>query len=277
MKIDFALILTSLTLLTGIIWLIDKLFFAKARKQAQQAPGGDEITEPVAVDWSRSLFPVLLFVLVLRSFLFEPFRIPSSSMMPTLLIGDFILVNKFAYGVRLPVLNTKIIDIGSPKRGDVIVFRYPGNGPNDPTEGTDYIKRVIGLPGDVIGIASNRVTINGTVLDYDVNGVYVGTGPSSPMTGSKQVSEKLPEGLAHAILDQWPDASFHPESNGEWTVPEGHFFMLGDNRDASLDSRYWGFVPEANLAGRASLIWLNCSNWFCKDSFEYSRIGDTIN
>ncbi|MEO7251661.1 MAG: signal peptidase I, partial [Arenimonas sp.] len=146
MKVDFALILTVLSAVTGVIWLIDRLFFAKSR--ALMVKDGEEVAEPAVVDYARSLFPVLFFVLVLRSFLAEPFRIPSESMMPNLLVGDFILVNKFDYGLRLPVANKKFMAIGEPRRGDVVVFRYPGRVPGDPDAGTDYIKRIIGLPGD---------------------------------------------------------------------------------------------------------------------------------
>ena len=162
MKIDLALILTALAALTGLVWLLDSLLFARKRKLMQAE--GEEVHEPVLVEYSRSLFPVLFAVLVLRSFLAEPFRIPSTSMMPTLLVGDFILVNKFAYGLRLPVLNTKVVEVGEPERGDVVVFRYPGNGPADPTAGTDYIKRVVGLPGDRISYQDNQVFLNGQPL-----------------------------------------------------------------------------------------------------------------
>ena len=218
MKFDFALILTSLTLIAGLVWLIDHLIFARPRAVLQRE--GEEIAEPVIVDWSRSLFPVLLFVLVLRSFFFEPFRIPSSSMMPTLHVGDFILVNKFAYGVRLPVVNKKIFETGAPERGDVVVFRYPGESADDPDAGVDYIKRIIGLPGDLIQVADNKVSINGKPVNYRLNGVYVGAGPGRSYTGMKKLSELLFDGPEHAILSA-SDGLYSSRSNGTWQVPQG--------------------------------------------------------
>jgi signal peptidase I len=266
---DFALILSVLTLLAGVIWLVDALFFAKARRL--MAKEGEEIDEPVLVDYARSLFPVLFFVLALRSFVAEPFRIPSGSMMPNLLQGDFILVNKYNYGLRLPVLNDKVLAVGEPNRGDVVVFRYPGRGPDDPARGTDYIKRVIGLPGDRVSVTDDHVLINGTPVDYAPVGIFVGSGSTLPMNGAPIVRESLPE-REHTILDI-PGTQFGP---GEWEVGPGEYFVMGDNRDNSADSRDWGFVPERNLVGRAMIIWLNCEGWFCKDGFDYSRIGDTI-
>lgn len=271
MKFDFALILTLLSIITGIIWLTDYLFFAK--KRALRTNNNDEIAEPVIVDYARSLFPVLFFVLVLRSFIAEPFRIPSASMMPNLVQGDFILVNKFDYGLRLPVLNTKIIARGEPKRGDVMVFRFPGYAPNDPDKGIDYIKRVIGLPGDVITVQDNRVTLNGEALTYTSMGVYVGSGSGLNMTGTNLLEEALP-GKPHTMLEL-PDGSYD-RRNGTWTVAPGHYFVMGDNRDNSADSRYWGFVPEKNIVGRAMFIWLNCEGWVCADGFDYSRIGNSL-
>lgn len=271
MKFDFALILTALTLLCGAAWLVDKLVLAKRR--------GPDGKPNETVDFFASLFPVLAVVLCLRSFVYEPFRIPSSSMMPTLLIGDFILVNKFAYGVRLPVTDTLLFETGKPERGDVAVFRYPGRPaprPSDPPVGTDYIKRVIGLPGDVIRVQDNRLTINGVPATYGPEDIYVGVGAPAAieMTGARRVSETFGEGEGHAVLDQW-DRQWD-DGDGTWTVPAGHYFVLGDNRVASDDGRFWGFVPEANLAGRADLIWLNCSNWACMDSFDWRRMGDVI-
>lgn len=270
-KLDFALVLTVLTLLAGVIWLVDRLFFAKSRTLMVRE--GEEVAEPLIVDYARSLFPVLAFVLVLRSFIAEPFRIPSGSMMPNLLVGDFILVNKFSYGLRLPVLNIKFVPIGEPRRGDVMVFRYPGEGPDDPAAGTDYIKRVIGLPGDEVTVEDNRVTINGQPLAYAPVGVYVGGGSGMDMTGANLVTEKLP-GREHTMLEL--PGSGYARRNGTWRVPPGHYFVMGDNRDNSADSRYWGFVPEGNLVGRAMVIWLNCEGWGCTDGFDYTRIGDTI-
>ena len=271
MKFDFALILTVLTLLCGTFWLVDKLVLAKRR--------GPDGKPNDTVDFFASLFPVLAIVLCLRSFVYEPFRIPSSSMMPTLLIGDFILVNKFAYGVRLPVTNTLLFETGKPERGDVAVFRYPGRPvprPGDPPAGTDYIKRVIGLPGDVIGVRRNRLTVNGAPIAYGEEAIYVGAGAPAAieMTGATRVSEALAPGKEYVILDKWQyQRDF---GDGEFVVPAGHYFALGDNRVASDDGRFWGFVPEANLAGRADVIWLNCSNWACVDSFDWRRMGDVI-
>ncbi len=269
-KVDFALILTVLSALTGLVWLVDRLFFAKSR--ALMVGDGEEIYEPAIVDYSRSLFPVLFFVLVLRSFVAEPFRIPSESMMPNLLVGDFILVNKYNYGLRLPVANKKFLVVGEPKRGDVVVFRYPGRSDNDPDRGVDYIKRVIGVPGDVIEVSDDRLSINGQAVSYKPAGVFVGSGSALNDTGTDIVEEALP-GRVHTVLDQ-PGSPFAP---GSWVVPAGHYFAMGDNRDHSADSRDWGFVPEGNLVGRAMIIWLNCEGWVCSDGFDYSRIGDTIN
>jgi signal peptidase I len=270
-KLDFALLLTVLSAVTGIVWLVDALFFAKSRRL--MVSDGEELSEPALVDYSRSLFPVLFFVLLLRSFLAEPFRIPSESMMPNLLVGDFILVNKYDYGVRLPVLNHKFMAVGAPKRGDVVVFRYPGRGSDDPQKGTDYIKRVVGLPGDVIEVSDDQVSINGQKVSYAPAGVFEGKGGSAiDDTGTDVVREELP-GRSHTVLDIPGTSPFAP---GTWVVPDGHYFAMGDNRDHSADSRDWGFVPEANLVGRAMLIWLNCEGWACSDGFDYSRIGDTI-
>lgn len=272
MKIDFALILSVLALLTGLIWLVDKVFFEKRRQSGDAA-----VADPVLVEYAKSLFPVIFLVLALRSFLAEPFRIPSGSMMPNLLIGDFILVNKFDYGIRLPVWNRKIIELGTPKRGDVVVFRYPGSkelGAEDPTAGTDYIKRVIGLPGDTVSVEENRVSINGVPFTYQELGVFVGKGVSSEMTGARIYAETMPD-RTHSMLemDGYP---LGYRNNNTWIVPQGHFFVMGDNRDRSADSREWGFVPENNLVGRAMWIWLNCSGWVCIDGFDPSRIGTKI-
>lgn len=260
MRMDFALLLVVLTALTGLIWLIDRLFFAKRRTER----GGKM---PVVVDYARSFFPVILLVLLFRSFLFEPFKIPSSSMMPTLLIGDFILVNKFAYGIRLPVTNTKLIGIGEPKRGDVIVFRYP----EDPS--IDYIKRVIGVPGDVITYRDKTVYVNGMEVPQEYLGRYIGEGRGSDMSGAEEKLERLP-GAEHRILQR---SGIHVSGRGQsrWEVREGHYFVLGDNRDNSQDSRFWGQVPEENLVGRASVIWWSWDTQ--KDGIiEFGRIGNVI-
>ena len=217
--------------------------------------------EPVVVEYARSFFPVILIVLLFRSFLAEPFKIPSGSMMPTLLVGDFILVNKFAYGIRLPVLNTKIVEVGEPQRGDVFVFRYPKN------PKIDYIKRVIGLPGDEITYRNKTLYINGKEVPQSYTGPYVGSGDEGrKMAGAETRHELLP-GAEHDLLT-WP---LHAGAEGTFHVPTGHYFAMGDNRDNSEDSRYWGFVPEANLVGRAFVIWMNWDG-----GIEFKRIGTLV-
>ncbi|HLU13241.1 MAG TPA: signal peptidase I [Arenimonas sp.] len=272
MKIDLALILTAAAAFTGLVWLLDRLFFARQRRLMQAE--GEEVVEPTVVEYSRSLFPIIFAVLILRSFIAEPFRIPSSSMMPTLLVGDFILVNKFSYGLRLPVLNTKILDVGEPQRGDVVVFRYPGMGPDDENAGMDYIKRVVGLPGDRVTFRDQTLFINDQPVAKTPAGVYVGSGRGREMTGATLYQVELPGGRSHASLEA---ARFgDPRAEGSWVVEPGHYFVMGDNRDHSLDSRYWGQVPESALVGKAFVIWLNCEGWFCTGAFDYTRIGDTI-
>lgn len=258
MNFDFALILVVLTLLTGLVWLFDSLFLKRGRMDRLAREGGDPDREPVAVEYSRSLFPVLFIVLLFRSFLFEPFKIPSGSMIPTLLIGDFIVVNKFAYGLRLPVLNTKFLDLGEPKRGDVVVFRYP----QDPS--VNFIKRVIGLPGDSVTYRDKRLFINGEPVEYAGSAAYLSGDVKCSTPRSDAVRHREDLGLKrHDILIHEAIRG----RNGQWMVPEGQYFMMGDNRDRSNDSREWGFVPEENLVGRAVGIWLNldvnkgCADW----------------
>jgi len=268
----FEILLVVLTLGSGIVLLLDKLFLAKRRA----TKGGLlDSEEPAVVDYSRAFFPVLAVVLVLRSFIAEPYKIPSSSMMPNLLIGDFILVNKFAYGIRLPITNTKVIPTGEPRRGDVAVFQFPGHPgqPDDPQRGENFIKRVIGLPGDRIGFHGDTLSINGEQVSYEVKGEYVGKGRGAEMTGATLLSENLP-GRTHTVLEYLGRAN--PAGQGDWEVPQGYFLVMGDNRDNSDDGRFWGLLPEHNLRGKAFLIWLNCSGWFCKDGFEPSRIGSGI-
>ena len=283
---DFAALLVALTAFTGIVWGIDRWFFAgnRARRAAALEAGGAgspeerkalvdrAMREPVLVEYCRSFFPVILAVLVIRSFLAEPFRIPSSSMMPTLLIGDFILVNKFAYGLRLPVTNHKIVSFGEPARGDVIVFRYPGDSPNDPDRGTDFIKRVVGVPGDTITYRNKVVYVNGEPQPQQDLGTYVGTGSGADMSGNALRVEDL-GGVKHRILVRRDDG-FQGMREGSFQVPEGAYFVLGDNRDNSRDSRYWGVVPEQNLVGKAFLIWMNFDNKTAE--FELGRVGDLI-
>ena len=261
----FETILVVLTLLTGLIWLVDRLFFAKVRKV--RAGLLDE-REPILVDYSRAFFPVLAVVLCLRSFVAEPFRIPSSSMMPSLLIGDFILVNKYAYGLRLPITNGKFIAVGEPKRGDVVVFRPP----HHPDQ--DWIKRVIGLPGDTIAYRDNTVYVNGVALQYRPIGKYVGKGQGADMTGADLLQEDLP-GRPHPVLER-EDFPFSIQGEGEWTVAEGQYFVMGDNRDNSEDSRFWTmhFLPEENLRGKAFLIWLNFD--MEAGGVDFSRMGTSI-
>ncbi|PCI20503.1 MAG: signal peptidase I [Piscirickettsiaceae bacterium] len=254
MHFDFSAALTLATLVTGVIAGIYMLLHVKKKNSDR------ERREPLLVEYSKSFFPVLLFVLVLRSFIVEPFKIPSSSMMPTLLIGDFILVNKFTYGVRLPVINTKVTDGDAPKRGDIMVFRYPKD------ESLDYIKRVIGLPGDKIGYYAKHVYINGEKFAQEDLGLYQGYGQGSNMSDALLKLEKMPT-LEHQVLIM----NERPSIEGETTVPEGHYFMMGDNRDNSNDSRYWGTVPEANIVGKAFMIWMN---WDA--GIAWSRIGTSI-
>ena len=263
MNFDFAAILVAASAVTGGIWLLDRLFFAGKRAAAA---GDEPAREPVLVDYARSLFPVIFIVLIVRSFIAEPFRIPSSSMMPTLLIGDFILVNKFAYGLRLPVLNAKVVAIGEPARGDVVVFRFPRN----PAQ--DYIKRVVGLPGDEIAYVDKVIYINGEPLPQTPEGRYIGTGSGRDMTGALVLSERAGE-ADHQIL-QRDRAPIMFRGEGRWRGPEGHYFVMGDNRDNSEDSRFWGFMPEGNLVGRAFLVWMN---WDGRGGgVDFSRIGQRI-
>ncbi|MDR2872937.1 MAG: signal peptidase I [Xanthomonadaceae bacterium] len=263
---EVALVVT--TFATGIIWLLDRLFFAKRR--AARAGLLDDDSEPAIVDYSRAFFPVLALVLVLRSFVVEPYKIPSSSMMPNLLIGDFILVNKFSYGLRLPITNTKILPLGEPARGDVVVFKPP-HAPDQ-----NWVKRIIGLPGDHIVFRGDTLFINGSPVRSQRLGEYVGRGSGAEATGAALLMEDLP-GHPHKVLE-WLGA-YNSAGQGEWTVPERHYFVMGDNRDNSEDSRFWTpmhFLPEENLRGRAFLIWLNCEGWFCKKGFDSSRIGTRI-
>jgi signal peptidase I len=259
----FEIALVVLTLFTGVVWLLDKLFFAKRR--AANA-GLLEAREPLVIDYSKAFFPVLAAVLCLRSFVAEPFRIPSSSMMPTLLIGDFILVNKFAYGLRVPISNQKFIATGEPVRGDVVVFRPPQH----PDQ--DWIKRVIGLPGDTIAYHDDTVFVNGKPLRYVARGRYEGKGQGVDATGARLLTEALP-GRPHPVLER-DDRPFFIQGEGEWTVPPGQYFVMGDNRDNSEDSRFWGFLPEANLRGKAFLIWMNWDR--SAGGIDFSRVGSSI-
>lgn len=277
MDFNFPAIMVSAVFITGLIWLLDAYVLAPKRRAtadalSAQGEGGTHalsdareklLKEPVLVEYARSLFPVILAVLVLRSFLVEPFRIPSGSMMPTLLVGDFILVNKFAYGVRLPVINRKIIDVGEPERGDVMVFRYP----KDPS--IDYIKRVIGLPGDRVAYYKKQLFINGQPVTQQRQESYAGVGAGVSMSGAQLLQEDL-LGVQHDILIDDGKGSLE----GEFTVPQGQYFVMGDNRDNSNDSRYWGFVPEENLVGKAFMVWMNWDSQ--ADGVAWERLGSSI-
>ena len=297
MEFDFALLLVVLTAVTGVIWLIDRLLFARgraARAQALAAAAGNKsereqraaeaLREPVLVEYARSFFPVILIVLLFRSFIAEPFKIPSGSMMPTLLVGDFILVNKFAYGLRLPVLGTRIVDIDEPHRGDVFVFKYPGFScsvdgkpvrsgkpcefPISPVPRLDYIKRVIGLPGDTITYRNKTLYVNGQEMAQTDVGPFVGSGEEGRRMAGAEIHEETLGSVHHQILES---GFLPPGREGTWVVPAGHYFAMGDNRDNSEDGRYWGFVPEKNLVGKAFLIWMNWDN-----GIEFKRIGTLI-
>ena len=289
---NFALLLFIATVVTGLYWLAERFYFlprrhkaalaleqsAAERRKALQEKGinrvdGDGdiskaqatlLMQPWWLDWTAGLFPVILVVFVLRSFLFEPFKIPSGSMIPTLLIGDLILVNKFTYGIRLPVVNTKITEGNAPQRGDVMVFRYP------PQPSVDYIKRVVGVPGDEVAYLNKRLAINGKEVPTTAQPDFF---DESTMRYFKQFEEVLGE-KPHRVLNN-PDApafvqgaaNFPYRDNCRYSVegvvckvPQGHYFMMGDNRDNSLDSRYWGFVPDQNIVGKAFFVWMNFGN-----------------
>jgi len=255
--LNFPLILVVATLISGVIWLIDAVAFAPKRRA--RAKGGD-VVEPLLTEYARSFFPVLLIVLLLRSFVFEPFRIPSGSMIPTLLVGDFILVSKFSYGVRLPVIHTRILETGLPERGDVAVFRFPRN----PRQ--DYIKRVVGLPGDNIVYRDKAFFVNGEEVKVSDEEPYAIPGTDDMQLGVKR--RELLGSVDHDILVQNTGLA---AGSREWDVPQGHYFMVGDNRDNSNDSRFWGFVPEENLVGKAKYIWMH---WH--GGILWSRLGDKI-
>ena len=284
---NFALLLFIASVVTGIYWLAERFYFLPQRIKAADlllseatrrrvelsqkginqvdgdvAAGREHIlAQPWWLDWTAGLFPVIIAVFVLRSFFFEPFKIPSGSMVPTLRIGDLILVNKFHYGVRLPVINTKVTAGTPPQRGDVMVFRYP------PKPSLDYIKRVVGVPGDEVAYLNKRLTINGTVIDTKTLPEFF---DDDVMRYFKQYEEVLGE-KKHGILNDDSRPAFVPgvdefafKSNCRYSiegvvckVPEGHYFMMGDNRDNSLDSRYWGFVPDKNIVGKAFFVWMN--------------------
>lgn len=305
--LDFSLVLLLLSLATGLVWGIDHLVFRKQREKAMLKGVGGEMTlaEPGTVDYARSFFPVALIVLVVRAFIFEPFRIPSDSMMPTLLDGDFIVVNKYAYGLRLPVINEKFIGTGTPQRGDVVVFRYP------PNPSVNYIKRLVGLPGDRVEVRNDRLIINGQPVQIEdsgdyTDGCYVGFRLSTEKLGEhthRVMSCRSPNGwvpgaqfgggprsAALPVCDREkiagqigfyacdePASQNYPDSGDKVfdVVPPGHYLMIGDNRDNSEDGRRWGLVPDKNLVGRATRIWFNLDLQRSK-AINWSRIGQGI-
>jgi signal peptidase I len=252
--VNLELALSAASLVAGLIWLGYWLFNRNAHS-ADEVPG--------LVEYARSFFPVLLAVLLLRSFVAEPFRIPSGSMLPTLEVGDFILVNKFAYGLRAPVLHTKFLDIGMPQRGDVVVFRYPEN------PKVDYIKRLVGVPGDVVAWDNKRLTVNGVELTRESVGEYSALDQDNNSHAAFRLVEDL-LGVKHDILVV--PGTGGPQ--GSITVPEGQYFMMGDNRDRSNDSRYWGLVPEGNIVGKATYVWMHFG--FGGDGLKLSRVGTSI-
>jgi len=289
---NFALLLFLATVVTGVYWLAERLYFLPQRKRAaeqlqvsvtqrrselsSQGLRTDEVDldkarnsllmQPWWLDWTAGLFPVIVVVFVLRSFLFEPFKIPSGSMIPTLMINDLILVNKFHYGVRLPVSNLKIFDNHSPERGDVMVFRYP------PKPSLDYIKRVVGLPGDEVAYLNKKISVNGKPLDkaalpefFDEDALRYTKQYQEVAADSQRKYRILNEDDRPSFVQATEDFPFRENcrfsSEGVvCKVPPGHYFMMGDNRDNSLDSRFWGFVPEKNIVGKAFFVWMNFGN-----------------
>jgi signal peptidase I len=260
MIIDFSFILVAAALLTGVVWGVYALGVSPQRQKGW-VKGELPRAEPVIVEYARSFFPIILVVLVVRSFIFEPFRIPSDSMMPTLLDGDFIFVSKYSYGLKLPVLNTKVVPIGNPARGDVVVFRLP----SDPS--INYIKRLVGLPGDRISVRNDQLFINGERIPVEFNGTY----EKEDYYGAQLGLERLGEATHTVMYIPGREAA-----DFDGVVPAGHYYFMGDNRDNSRDSRFpeVGFVPEGNLVGKAVRIWLNVK--LPSGPVLWSRIGDAI-
>lgn len=288
---NFSLILFILTVATGIVWVLDVFYLSKKRRAHADAVlaefdarnaklAGDGVKpdnngraalqaslmrQPTWIEYSGSFFPVIALVFGLRSFLYEPFKIPSTSMVPTLQVGDLILVNKYTYGIRLPIINKKVIEVNDPQRGDVMVFKYPEN------MTLDYIKRVVGVPGDTVTYRNKRLIVNGAQVSYKALPDYL---DEETLSYSKLLTENL-NGVAHQILNNPRAPSYvsnpHDFPNRDLCtydaegftckVPAGQYFMMGDNRDNSLDSRYWGFVPDRNIVGKAFFVWLNLNNF----------------
>lgn len=273
-RADFSLVLILITAVSGVVWAIDQVWLRPRRESAGRAAGrGPETLEiPGTVDYARSFFPIMATLLVLRSFFYEPYRIPSDSMMPTLLDGDFILVNKYAYGVRLPVVHRKVVEVGKPERGDVAVFRFPA----DPA--VNYVKRVVGLPGDLVEVRNDQLIINGRPVPLVQQGRYDDGCYQNMRIAEEQLDSKR-HGVLHCLssdmlsvpplpgcnrdimqgyLCNEATAGINPDSGDRvMQVPEGQYLMVGDNRDNSSDGRVWGFVDESLLVGRASVIWFN--------------------
>lgn len=258
-QLNLEVVLIVGSLFFGLVLLFYFFFGRKKRLESN-----DE--DPILLDYAKSFFPVLFLVLVVRSFVAEPFRIPSGSMIPTLEIGDFIVVKKYSYGLRLPITHNKFLNTGQPKRGDVVVFRYP------PEPEVNYIKRLVGLPGDkIVWTNDKKLIINGNAVKYELNKDYPTRNRAGKSISVTSLKETLPDDDGHDLI------IFNgPTKAGEWIVPEGHYFMMGDNRDNSSDSRFWGFVPEKNLVGKASMVWMHW-NWLDGgDGFQAKRIGTPV-
>ena len=297
MEFDFSAILLGLTVLFGVVWGLDRLFLYKKRKARLDA-AGVEYSDPVPVDWARSLFPVVFVVLLLRSFVAEPFRIPSGSMMPTLDVGDFILVNKFAYGLRMPAFNNKFVSLGEPKRGDVVVFRFPGYlcpegdqlvrsgdqscaDPHAPVPQQNWIKRVIGLPGDTVEVRDSQIVINGKPILAEQIGPFVGNpgrAADAELLDFNATVWKEHLGTVDHLIARMPGrmpTNAIPNQVVPSLVPQGCYLVMGDDRENSLDGRWWGCMPEQNLAGKAFLIWMSWKG-MGTGGVDFSRIGRII-
>jgi len=259
MNFNFELILFYATVITGLIALFDRIFLAGKRGHSE------DVKLPIVIDYARSFFPVLLIVFLLRSFLFEPFRIPSGSLEPTLFAGDFIIVNKFDYGIRLPVLHKKMGNVHAPKRGDIMVFRWP------PNPSFNFIKRVIGLPGDKISYINKELYVNGNKIPQ----TFVKNSMAQDESGGEWKAIENQEDLLGVKHNIFIDSTKSSADFRDRSVPEGMYFVMGDNRDDSADSRYWGFVPDENIVGKAILVWLSWDN--THNRLRFNRMGQLIN